>query len=653
MKANSNEIYERLVVGVREYAIYMLDLRGRVVNWNAGAERAKGYTAAEIVGKNFSRFYTVEDRRNGAPARALRTALTDGKFEAEGWRVRKDGSRFWAHVVIDIIRDDDGEPIGFAKITRDCTERKLAMAAIHAGDRRFRLLVQCITDYAIYMLSPEGVVTNWNAGAERAKGYSSDEVIGRHFSLFYTGEDQARGEPAQALRIAGVNGRFEGQGWRVRKDGGRFWASVVIDPVHDEAGALIGFAKITRDMTEQKNAEERVLTMLEQKEALTRTLDEAARVAEAASAAKSEFLATMSHEIRTPLNGVLGMAQAMAAGELDGVQRERLKVIVESGENLLSILNNILDLSKVEAGKIDLEAIPFDLKALMEHVHASFKGAAAEKDIFLDLKFDPDCFTIFRGDPVRVRQIVSNLIGNAVKFTSQGGVSISVASAFEGVRIAVTDSGIGLSADQSANLFQKFVQADTSTTRKFGGTGLGLSIARELAALMGGSITLESSPGKGSTFTVKLKLERCARVEAQEDGVAPAQDLSVLRVLAADDNPTNRLVLATLLEQVGVTLVFAENGALAVEAWKAADFDLILMDIQMPYMDGTIASAMIRRLEIETGRSRTPIIALTADAMTHQLGAYQAAGMDDVVTKPINAKALFEAMQSALSSHAH
>jgi PAS domain S-box-containing protein len=248
--------YQYLISGINDYAIYMLDPQGHVSSWNAGANRFKGYVAQEILGEHFSRFYTDEDRASGLPARALQTALEQGKFEAEGWRVRKDGTRFWAHVVIDPIYNEDGDLLGFAKVTRDVTERKQAEDKLRESEQRFRLLVQGVTDYAIYMLSPEGLVTNWNSGAERIKGYTQDEIVGSHFSRFYTPEDRSAGVPARALATAGATGRFEAEGCRVRKDGTRFWAHVIIDAIRDEDGELVGFAKITRDLTEKKRAAE-------------------------------------------------------------------------------------------------------------------------------------------------------------------------------------------------------------------------------------------------------------------------------------------------------------------------------------------------------------------------------------------------------------
>ena len=251
----SERRFRLLVEGVSDYAIYMLDPNGIITNWNAGAERMKGYTAAEIIGQHFSQFYPKEERMSGLPVHVLETAARIGRYESEGWRHRKDGSRFWASVVMDAIKDDTGRLIGFAKITRDITERKAAQDILRESERQFRLLIEGVTDYALYMLDPNGIVTSWNKGAQRIKGYTAEEIIGCHFSRFYTEIDRSAGVPARALRTAGQEGRFEAEGWRARKDGSRFWANVVIDAIRDEAGVLIGFAKLTRDVTERRENE--------------------------------------------------------------------------------------------------------------------------------------------------------------------------------------------------------------------------------------------------------------------------------------------------------------------------------------------------------------------------------------------------------------
>jgi PAS domain S-box-containing protein len=247
--------YRLLVEAVVDYALYLLDINGLVTSWNSGARRLKGYEEPEILGKHFSRFYSEEDQRTGLPARALATAAREGKFEGEGWHVRKDGTRFWAGAIIEPIRAPSGNLLGYVKITRDLSERKAAEDTLQRSEQQFRLLVQGVTDYSIYMLAPDGRVTSWNAGAQRIKGYMPDEIIGEHFSRFYTEEDRQNGEPQRALEAATRVGRWEKEGWRVRKSGERFWANVVIDAIHDDAGQLLGFAKITRDITERREAQ--------------------------------------------------------------------------------------------------------------------------------------------------------------------------------------------------------------------------------------------------------------------------------------------------------------------------------------------------------------------------------------------------------------
>jgi signal transduction histidine kinase/CheY-like chemotaxis protein len=368
--------------------------------------------------------------------------------------------------------------------------------------------------------------------------------------------------------------------------------------------------------------------------------------AEAANRAKSVFLATMSHEIRTPLNGVLGMAQAMAAEELSDLQRDRLSVIHRSGESLLAILNDLLDLSKIEAGKLELETIEFDLGEVARGSHSAFTALANKKGLSFCLDVEQAAGR-YQGDPTRLRQILYNLISNALKFTEQGEIRVTAALEGETLALSVRDTGLGISDENLSRLFGKFDQLDSSTTRRFGGTGLGLSICRELAHLMDGDISVTSKLGEGSCFVLRVNLPRVgdAKPPARLAPAAPPELKSVaLRVLAAEDNSVNQLVLKTLLHQLGLDPTVVDNGQAAVAAWEAQPWDVILMDIQMPIMDGLAATAAIRAREVETGRPRTPIVALTANAMSHQVEQYLAAGMDNHVAKPIEAAALFAAL---------
>ncbi len=387
--------------------------------------------------------------------------------------------------------------------------------------------------------------------------------------------------------------------------------------------------------------------------------------ANTANVLKSHFLANMSHEIRTPLNGVLAMAEVMDMDELKPAQRERLAVIRESGGLLLAVLNDVLDLSKIEAGRLEIQDRPFDIAQLAQSIRESYAHQAREKGLAFEVAVAPEAQGLWRGDVDRLRQILGNLISNALKFTLEGAVALRFASAEDGsgLRIDVADTGIGIAPEILPRLFDKFVQADSSTTRRFGGSGLGLAICRELAALMGGSIKVQSREGRGSTFTVLVALPReetltevhyidddeahaVARPRARARGPAKAP----LRVLAADDNPTNQKVIEAVLAPLGAEVTMVPDGAACVEAWKAAKFDIVLMDIHMPVMDGIEAARAIRALEAQEGRTRTPIVAVTANALAHQVEDYLAAGMEGHVAKPVEVSKLYSAIEDAIAS---
>jgi len=374
--------------------------------------------------------------------------------------------------------------------------------------------------------------------------------------------------------------------------------------------------------------------------------------AQEANLVKSQFLANMSHEIRTPLNGVLGMAQVLATSELNPAQAEQLDVIQKSGATLLAVLNDLLDLSKIEAGRMELEAAPFDIVEVAQGAYATFTSIANASGVSFSMTIDEDAAGLWRGDSVRVRQVIYNLISNALKFTGEGEVRVNIEStpsaSGKDLTIKIRDTGIGIAPEALTTLFDKFVQADNTMTRRFGGTGLGLTICRQIVELMGGAITVESRLGEGTTFHVRLPLPWLGPVFPLPAPPAadetPETSLEGMRVLAAEDNATNQLVLKTVLHSLGVQPVVVENGRLAVEAWAQEPFDLILMDVQMPEMDGVAATQEIRRREARTGGQRTPIVALSANVMKHQVAEYLAAGMDAHLAKPINIASLYDAL---------
>ena len=384
-------------------------------------------------------------------------------------------------------------------------------------------------------------------------------------------------------------------------------------------------------------------------------LVEARDLANAANVLKSQFLANMSHEIRTPLNGVLAMADVMSRGDLDIRQRERLGVIRESGELLLSVINDVLDLSKIEAGRLELAEHDFSLDELADGAVSAFSVMASQKGLRFGMTVDAEAAGWWRGDSDRIRQILSNLLSNAVKFTVEGAVAARFSrSPSGGLRLTVSDTGIGIAGDKLPTLFEKFIQADNSTTRRFGGTGLGLAICRELAQLMGGAVLARSIEGEGSTFTVELPLQRAAAPMEQlvQENALEALEVRRMRILAAEDNATNQKVLQAIMEPLDVELHIVADGRQAVDAWRHGGFDLILMDVQMPVMDGVEAARAIRAAETADNLPRIPILALTANALVHQVEAYLAVGMDGHVSKPIELTRLYDAIETALANSA-
>lgn len=494
---------------------------------------------------------------------------------------------------------------------------------------------------SILNLATEGVIVTdselrilvFSGGAETIFGYAANEIIGRSIELLIPESARVRHrehvarfkqDAATSLRM---RGRLQTMG--VSKSGATIPIEVDLSRLTAPRGEII--TAIVRDVTERAEAE--------------RSLAAAAERAQAANQAKSAFLAAMGHEIRTPLNGVLGMAQVMATDDLPPRQRERLAVIRESGESLLQILNDLLDLSKIEAGKLTLEEAEFDLEDLLRSTHAAFSALASQKGLTYRLTISERAKGLYRSDPLRLRQILHNLISNAIKFTAEGGIEVSVGRRENRLLLEVTDTGMGIPPDRLPQLFDKFEQADSSTTRRFGGTGLGLAICRDLAGLMGGQISVTSRMGQGSTFRVEIPMLRVrrerARTPAPAAAIRPESDLSIL---VAEDNPTNQIVLRALLEAAGLDPVIVSDGAAAMEAWQSRSWDLILMDVQMPVMDGPTAAAAIRAIEAAEDRPRTPILAVTANAMAHQIDEYASAGMDGVVAKPIQLEALLTAI---------
>ena len=477
----SGDSFRLLVEGVRDYAIFMLDGAGRVSTWNAGAQRIKGYRAEEIVGQHFSRFYPPEAVAAGRPARLLALAAREGRAEDEGWRIRKDGSRFWANVIITAMRDSDGAVIGFAKVTRDLTERKEVEDALRRSEQTFQLLTESVQDYAIFMLDTEGRVASWNASAERIKGYSAQEILGQHFSTFYPPEDVAQGKPGWELEIAEREGRHEDEGWRVRKDGTRFWANAVINAMRDAHGGLVGFAKVTRDLTQRRRVEQ----------ALAQSNQELER-----------FSYSVSHDLRAPLRAINGFAQALVEGHaarLDEEGKRLLSVIRESAKLGGQLIDALLNFSRV--GRQALARAPVDLRALAESVVAELRQTQGTVAVEVVLAPLPPA----SGDRALLRQVLVNLIGNAFKFSAnRAHPKVEIGAEQNGSEVAyyVKDNGVGFDMQYADKLFGVFHRLHRPD--EFEGTGVGLALAQRVIQRHGGRIWAEGKVNEGATFRFTL-----------------------------------------------------------------------------------------------------------------------------------------------------
>ncbi len=574
--------YRILVDAISDYAIYMLDAEGRVVSWNSGAERFKGYKAAEILGQHFSRFYTPEDREIGLPALALNTAAQEGRFEREGWRVRKDGARFWAHVVIDPIIAPDGALMGFAKVTRDLTERRAAEQELRRSEERFRYLVQSVTDYAIYMLDTQGIVTNWNAGAQRIKGYLPDDVIGRHFSTFYTDTDRARGEPEKALETARREGRFEKEGIRVRKDGSRFWANVVIDAVHDDTGTLIGFAKVTRDITERKQVEQ-ALALANEELMQSQKMEAIGRLT-----------GGVAHDFNNLLMAVTGSLELLRK-RLPQDDERSLKLVdnaMQGAQRGASLTQRMLAFARRQ--ELKPEALDVgELVAGMTDLLTRSLGPSV--DVQTDM---PPHLSPIMIDANQLELAILNLAVNAKDAMPDGGqLTISAREAAgtdagapgEGrfVCLSIADNGEGMDAATLSHATEPFF-----TTKGVGkGTGLGLAMVRGLSEQSGGAMTIDSELGRGTTVTLWLPVSESAAAPAPaepEPQPAPSERPRRLKVLVVDDDVLVAMNTTAMLEDIGHEAVEVHSGKQAVAALEAnGDFDLVITDQAMPQMTGT------------------------------------------------------------------
>ncbi|MBW3635162.1 MAG: PAS domain S-box protein [Armatimonadetes bacterium] len=691
----SEQSMRLMVESVRDYAILMLDPKGHVASWNAGAERFKGYTAQEIIGQYFSRFYTPEDIAAGKPEMNLQVAQAEDRSEDEGWRVRKDGSMFWASVVITAVRDEAGELRGFSKVTRDITERKAAQeemlkaqeqilqayvnteqrvvertAQLEAAKREVehaaranRNMMEHSRD-VICSIDAQGRFMDVSPACHKVWGYSPEELSGRFYiDLVHPDDVEKTNQVAAAIMNGDPADNFENR--YLCHDGSVvdiLWSAVWSD-------AEQSMFCVARDISERKRAEEEL---------------RAAKVAaEEASLAKSQFLANMSHEIRTPMNGVLGPIGLLLDSKLSTQQRELTEIARSSAESLLAIINDILDLSKIEVGRLEIEPIPFDLLVAVEETAAMMIAKSQEKGLDLIVRFPPEVPRHVIGDPGRIRQVLANLVANAVKFTAQGHILINVeaqASAELGVgsaewgvgsaefeipstphsalpiphsevllRFSVEDSGIGIAPDKIDHIFGRFNQADTSTTRRYGGTGLGLSISRQLVELMGGEIGVQSVVGQGSTFSFALRLPLQSDVP---NFAVPDANLSGVRVLIVDDNAINRRVLHEQLDNWNLRNASSATAADALKTLREAraegdPFQIAILDFQMPDSDGEMLG---RAIKTDPELRDTILMMLTSLGHQGEALRIKTAGFAAYLLKPARQSELLSALVSVWSA---
>jgi len=653
---------QRAIFNSANFSSIATDAKGVIQIFNVGAERMLGYTAAEVMNKitpaDISDPQEVIARARELSAE-LGTTITPG-FEALVFKasrgiediyeltyIRKDGTTFPAVVSVTALRDAHDVIIGYLLIGTDNTARKLVEAEQRKLDQRLRdqqfytrSLIESNID-ALMTTDPYGIISDVNRQMEALTGCTRDELIGAPFKDFFTDPERAEAGIKLVLREKKVT---DYELTARARDGTKTLVSYNATTFYDRGRNLQGVFAAARDVTERKLVE--------------MELKQAKALAESASRTKSDFLASMSHEIRTPMNAIIGIADLLAKTILTPEQDKYVQIFRRAGDNLLNLINDILDLSKVEASQLELERTGFSLTDLVEKVMEMVALRAQEKDLILVCEIAPDVPADLIGDPNRLRQVLLNLLGNAIKFTEFGKVSLRIILDHESgipdaLRFTVTDTGIGISTEKLARIFERFTQADSSTTRRFGGSGLGLTISKSLVQLLGGHIWVESTIDQGSIFSFALPFELWTEAPGQAaDPVdaGPQTPLPALRILLAEDSPDNRIITIAYLEDTPYRLEIAENGAIAYDMFRAGRYDLVLMDRQMPVVDGLTATRRIRAWEHANNRPPTPIVALTASALKGDREMCLAAGCTAYLTKPIKQEVLLRAIKELAST---
>lgn len=607
-------VFEMLVAGIRDYAIFVLGPDGTVLSWNLGAQLIKGYSAEEITGKHFSVFYPPDAVSQNWPERELRNAAVEGRFEDEGWRVRKDGSRFWASVVITALRQEDGKLVGFSKITRDLTARRNYEEGLRQSEERFRLMIESVQDYAIFMLDNNGIISSWNTGAQRIKGYAASEVLGRHFSRFYLPEDVNAGKPWQLLRAARADGRVEDEGWRVRRSGERFWARIVITALSDAEGVPCGFAKVTQDLTERRQLKE---------------FEDAAR-------RMNEFIAMLAHELRNPLAPILNAVETMERTPQDDPAHPRLRgVIGRQSRHLARIVDDLVDVNRIARGTLSIDRNDVIIADVICRSVEAVRPAIDAARHTLELSLPDTPLTVI-GDVHRLTQVTVNILHNACRYTPAGGkITVTARKLADENVISVMDNGRGIAHDDFERIFNLFDQGSRFAPGN-GGLGIGLSLARRIVELHGGTIVVESEgAGKGSVFHIRLP-RRIAPIKAmpgpaQERPTAPT--LYRRRVLVVDDHVDAATMLEMLLKSEGHETRIAHDGPTALRAIEEFEPEFVFLDIGMPGMSGY---EVARRLRSGANPKSLFIVAVTGWGQPADFQESREAGFDLHLVKPVD-----------------
>jgi PAS domain S-box-containing protein len=613
------DLFQQLVASLPDCAVVLLDSSGKVTSWNERAQRVHGFTAAEILGRNISTFYPPEAIERDAPRLELSEAVENGRFAGEGWRARKDGSLYWVKVVINAISGGDESLHGFIHITWDLSEQRKYEAALRESEERFRLLVEGVQEYAIFMLDPEGHIASWNRGAEMIKGYTASEIIGSSFSRFYPPEAILQGKPAWELEMAKRYGSVEEEGWRVRKDGSRFWANVVITALRDRTGSLRGFAKVTRDMTDRRKVEE-----LEQ-----------------ADRQKDEFLALLAHELRNPLAPIRTALDVLrrqdatetALGQAGRIAERQLR-------HMARLLDDLLDVSRIREGNIEVRREKLSVAALLRAAAEASKPFMEERGHDFVVLDPPEPLWV-EGDHIRLEQVLGNLLNNAAKYTDAGGeIRLTAEKSRDDVLFRVQDTGIGIEPMMVSRVFDLFVQADRRTELSAGGVGIGLSLVKKLVELHGGRVDAFSAGiGRGSEFVVRLPAaEPPTAAEKKAESVAAIETPPRgLRVLLVDDNADSADGLGMLLELQGHDIRVAYDGETALETALRFRPHVALLDIGMPLMDGY---ELARRLRSTPETRDVLLVAMTGWGQEEDQRKSREAGFAHHLVKPFEPSTL-------------